>query len=341
MKDLFALNRRQFIESIAMAAAAGSVGHAGAAAPAASKPGRLKVGCLSWNFHPLSRGADPEPAIEIIGQMGFDGIELIVSASADLADLWTEAKTDRLKKKLEEHKLQVSQFVLFQPVVEGLSSLDPVVCAQALDHFEAGCRLGKRLEAPIINIVAPWARELEGPSGYLPRYYDLSNPKPDEKFHIKIADGFDWNAVWDRYIATTKACLERAKAHALNFTIEHHTHCLIPDATSFLRLWDAIRDPALGFNLDTGWTLLQREYPPLAIHKVKQHLMNLHIRDIDGLMRRFVPIGRGVMDFQAIVEALKQVGYSGFLSLEQDGSKDEPMREICQRYLRLMRACVG
>jgi hypothetical protein len=29
--------------------------------------------------------------------------------------------------------------------------------------------------------------------------------------------------------------------------------------------------------------------------------MNLHLRDIDGLMRSFSPIGQGVMDFRAIV----------------------------------------
>ena len=36
----------------------------------------------------------------------------------------------------------------------------------------------------MINIVAPWARELKGPTSYLPRYYNVENPKPGEKFHI-------------------------------------------------------------------------------------------------------------------------------------------------------------
>ncbi|GAI43302.1 unnamed protein product, partial [marine sediment metagenome] len=107
---------------------------------------------------------------------------------------------------------------------------------------------------------------------------------------------FDWERIWLSYIESTKASLERAKAHDLKFSIEHHTHCVIPDATSFLRLWDAIKNPALGYNLDSGWTLLQREYPPLAIHKVKNHLMNLHVRDIDPHMRSFPHIGLGVME---------------------------------------------
>ena len=39
----------------------------------------------------------------------------------------------------------------------------------------------------------------------------------------------------------------------------------------------------------------QREYPPIAIHKLDSHLMNLHVRDIDAFMREYVPIGKDVM----------------------------------------------
>jgi sugar phosphate isomerase/epimerase len=93
----------------------------------------------------------------------------------------------------------------------------------------------------------------------------------------------------------------------------------------------------LGYNLDTGWTLLQREYPPVAIHKVRKHLMNLHVRDIDGPMRKFPHVGEGVMDFKAIAEALKAVGYTGFLSIEQDKHPGD-MRATCKRYLEMMRS---
>ena len=43
--------------------------------------------------------------------------------------------------------------------------------------------------------------------------------------------------------------------------------------------------------------------------------MNLHVRDIDASMREYVPIGKGVMDFKAIADAVKAIGFTGFLSL--------------------------
>jgi sugar phosphate isomerase/epimerase len=299
--------------------------------------GRPRVGCTSWCFHSFAGGSDPEEAIDVIGEIGFEGIDLILLARDDIQSFWTEERISRIKRQLDRHKLEVAQFVIFQPVIEGLTSTDAEVRQRNLDYFEDGCRIGSTFGAPILNIVAPWPRELSRPGGgYLPRYYDLSGAKPGEKFHIDIVPGFDWERLWETYVESTKACLERVKAHGMKLSIEHHTHTMIHDATAFLRLWGAIRDPALGYNMDVGWTLSQREYPPVAIQKVKTHLMNLHMRDIDGLMREFVHVGDGVMDFEAIVEALKAIGFQGFLSIEQDKLPGD-MKATCKRYLEMMK----
>jgi sugar phosphate isomerase/epimerase len=342
------MSRRDFV-----AAAAGAAGilassraiHAttpasSAAEPKPTPPGRPRIGCTSWCFHSFEAGADPSEAIDIMGSLGFEGTELIINSRQDFKGVWADAGVDKIRKKLEQNKLEVAQFVMFQPVVEGLSSLDPEERKRNLDHFEEGCRVGKKLGAPMVNVVAQWPRELKGPSDYLPRYYELAGAKPGDKFHIDIAPGFDWDRVWAQYVETTKACLQRAKAHGLKFSIEQHTHCIVPDASSFLRLWDAVEDPDLGYNMDVGWTLSQREYPPLAIHKLKRQLMNLHMRDIDGLMRSFVLVGEGVMDFKAIAETLIAIGFHGFLSIEQDKHPGD-MKATCARFVRMMKEYLG
>jgi sugar phosphate isomerase/epimerase len=330
-------NRRQFI---GLTAAALPLLAGAAEAPSSTSAKKIKVGCLSWVFHSLGPAANPEQAIDIIGDLGFDGIELIATSRGDFKTFWTEARVDQLKQQLERKKLAVSQFAMFQPVVEDLSSLRRDERERGLDAFEAGCRLASKFQAPIVNIVAPWARELSGPTSYLPRYYDV--PKGEKKFHIDIAPSFDWDQVWSAFVETVKGCVARAKAHGLKFSLENHTHTLIPDTGSLLRLWDAVPDHALGFNLDAGWIQLEREYPPYAIYKLKGHLMNLHLRDIDGLMRSSPPIGQGVMDFKAIIEALQRTGYDGFVSLEQDGHPGDPdVKDICREYLRLMREYIG
>jgi len=305
-----------------------------------SVPSKPKIGCVSWCFHLFDSGSDPQPAIDVIGELGFDGLDLILLSRHDIEGYWTSARIDAIRRQLDRYRLEVAQFVLYQPVVEGLPSLDPSERERNLDYFESGCRIGRQLGAPLINIVAPWPRELKAPVAYLPRYYDLSEPKPGEKFRIEVAPSFDWDSVWESFIATTKACLQRAKAHGMKFTIENHTHTMTPDTASFLRLWDAIGDTALGYNLDAGWIQLEREYPPVAVHKAGRHLMNVHMRDIDGLMRTFVHVGEGVMDFQAMAATLNASGFTGYVSLEQDKHPGD-MRATCERYVHLMREYLG
>jgi len=301
----------------------------------------IKVGACSWVFHPLRAGASPVESIQILGEMGYDGVELIVSEPPDLTSLWTDRFIDEVRRLLDKYKMEVSQMAMFQPVVEDLSSLDYDKRMKALDNFEAGTVIGKKLGSKIVNIVAPWPRELSMPGGgYLPRYYDIINPKENEKYAIIMDPSFDWDKVWAQYVATTKDCLERAKKHNMLFTLEHHTNCIIPDATTFLLLGQAIPDKALGYNMDVGWTQIQREYPPVAINKVKDRLYNLHMRDIDGAMRLFIHIGEGVMDFAGIIRELKKIGYKGFISLEQDGHPGD-MKVTCKRYLDLMRKLIA
>jgi len=338
------MRRREFIPALGFSGSfliAGVGGLAGVRSDGAYHPAksgtglRPKLGSVSWNFHSLAPGAHPEEAIDIIGSLGFEGVELIANSRRDIDEYWTDATIDRIRKQLERNRLEVPQYPFFQPVVEGLTSRDPEERKRSLGYFEKGCGIAKKLGAPMVNIVALWARELKASSEYLPRYF-TDDGKPGEKFHIDIGPGFDFDELWRLFAETMRSCIERAKGYGLKFSIENHTHTMMPVTDSFLRLWDAIRDPALGCNLDCGWAMNQREYPPVAIHKLNGHLLNLHLRDIDARMREYVPIGKGVMDLKAIADAVKAIKFEGFLSLEQDGSAED-MKETCRRYVSLMK----
>jgi sugar phosphate isomerase/epimerase len=338
------MRRREFIPALGLGGsilAASAHGLAGrwpgkSVQPVNSSSGRRpKLSSVSWNFHRLAPGAHPEEAIDIIGSLGFDGVELIANSRRDIDEYWTDVTISGIREQLERNRLEVPQFPFFQPVVEGLTSRDPEERKRSLDYFEKGCGIAKKLGAPMVNIVAPWARELKASTEYLPRYF-IDDGKPGEKFHIDISSDFDFEELWRLFAETMKACLERAKVHGLRFSIENHTHTMLPVTDSFLRLSDAIRDPAFGCNLDCGWAMNQREYPPVAIHKLSRRLMNLHVRDIDARMREYVPVGSGVMDFKAIADAVKAIKFEGFLSLEQDGSAED-MKETCRRYVSTMK----
>jgi len=75
---------------------------------------------------------------------------------------------------------------------------------------------------------------------------------------------------------------------------------MAPVTDSFLRLWDGIRDPTLGCNLDCGWAMISAEYR-YAI-TASNHLI-LHVRDIDQHRETYNRKRRD--GFQAIADAVK------------------------------------
>ena len=79
-----------------------------------------------------------------------------------------------------------------------------------------------------------------------------------------------------------------------------------------------VQDDALGFNLDTAWHFIQREYLPWSVYKLGDRLLHVHARDGDGLITYRLPPGMGVIDWHGLIEALRDVGYDGALSLEMN-----------------------
>jgi len=325
------LTRRGFLKGVGAGTLAAAT--AASAAPSGKKAksqksadlskDALRLGSVSWNFRSIAAGPPWTEAIDTIADLGFRGVELIVAQPDQLDATLAEPHFSGLLRQLGQHKMVVSQFVLFQTVSGDLGSPDAEKRKAALAVFEKGCQVAAKLGAPMINMVAPWPTVFRKKGqDYLPRYFSTETTMPGPKFQYDVPRNLDWQKTWSDFVAVMKEATGIAKAAGLLFSLENHTHTLAPGPDAFLRLWDEVRDPTLGFALDIGWLQLQREYPVVAIYKTRGRLMNVHLRDIDGLAYRFVPPGSGCMDFEGVVRALRDIGYTGFMSFEQDGVPD-------------------
>lgn len=342
------ISRRGFLKTLAAGATAVAATPT-SARPASGGPshrsstGKIGLGAVSWNFRSIMAGPPWTVPIDACAELGFEAVELICAKVEQLDATLAEPHFSNLMRQLERTKIAVSQFVLFQSMVADLGSRDAEKRKRALEVFAKGCKVAAKLGAPIINIVAPWPTVYHKRGwGYLPRYYSTGTTMPGPKFRFDVPRNFDWDKAWSDFVAVMKEATAVAKADGLRFSLENHTHTFVQGPDAFLRLWDEVRDPALGMNLDVGWLQLQREYPVVGIYKVRNHLMNVHLRDIDGFAYRFVPPGSGCMDFAGIVAALRDIGFSGYASFEQDGVPDmkEALRRgkrILERYLAMSR----
>lgn len=92
------------------------------------------------------------------------------------------------------------------------------------------------------------------------------------------------------------------------------------------------RDARMGICLDIGHAIRAGEDPAKAVVAYKDRLFDLHIKDVTVAAKDGKPteIGRGVIDFPALVKALNKIKYTGICSIEYEKDMQEPLAGIAE-----------
>ncbi len=104
------------------------------------------------------------------------------------------------------------------------------------------------------------------------------------------------------------------------------------------RLLKAVSSPYLRLTFDTGNFAFAGDNPLEAASRLGAWVVHVHAKDVDAWGRACAP-GEGVLDFEAIVSQLLARGFSGFLSVEYEGRRDQLLGVgLGLGYLRALRA---
>ena len=162
-----------------------------------------------------------------------------------------------------------------------------------------------------------------------------------------------------RYAAESiEACIPHAAARGITLIIENHykdNYWKYPEFAQkmdvFCDLVDRIQSPHFGVNYDPSNTILAGEDPLELLERVKHRIVTMHASDrylkdgtIDdlrreedsvGYARRLAHgvIGRGMNDYDKIFSTLQQVGFDGWVSIEDGEDGMEQLHESV-RFLR-------
>lgn len=103
------------------------------------------------------------------------------------------------------------------------------------------------------------------------------------------------------------------------------------------RILAAVKDhhPLIGSCLDTGH-LIRSAQPPFnqkldpaeQIRIMGKRNFGLHLKDHDNAMRTDVVFGKGVLDVPAVLKALREVGFTGMISIEYEANPDNPSADV-------------
>lgn len=143
--------------------------------------------------------------------------------------------------------------------------------------------------------------------------------------------GFDDDG-WRRFADGVAVGVARCRARGYEPTFHHHTATYVEAQWEIERLLELTE---VGLCLDTGHLLLGRGDPVTAVRDWGDRINHVHLKDarlavlyaivdegapVEAIWRRraFCPLGEGDVDVDGVLDALKEIGYGGWLVVEQD-----------------------
>lgn len=272
---------------------------------------------LAFSTNAYTRFSLPE-AIRRTASHGYDGVELLGDAPHAYFPDFDEHDRMATLAALRETELSVSNVnantamgyyddappsPFFDPSV---ASADDDDRAWRVEYTKRALELAAATGAPAISLAT--GRPLPG------------NPPERAREHLRDS---------------LREILDEAESVGVDVGIEFEPELLVEDTDETLALIDDVGHERLGVNLDVGHAAVCGEDVAESIRRSAGRITGVHLEDIvggrGGKHYHRIP-GEGDLDFTAIFDALDDIDYGGFVTLELYTYPEEPDRAAREAY---------
>lgn len=259
---------------------------------------------------------DWERVLEEAAKAGFGGLELGPYGYLPL-DL------DRVSGALDKHGLRIVAGTIFDDLVspanrENLLTQTDEICALITRLPAPETHDGQRFRAPYLTVMDWGHDERDYAAGHLDRA-----PRLDD-------------AAWQGMVENIRAIAELARdEYGVRAVIHPHAGGYIEFSDEIERIAADIPPRVAGLCLDTGHLAYAGMDPVESLRRYWDRTDYIHFKDIDaavfdevmGECIRFFdacakgvmcPIGKGSIDYPAIRALLTELGYGGYITIEQE-----------------------
>lgn len=252
--------------------------------------------------------------IEIISDVGYDGLEIVVDTPHAFLPLSNE-KLKQIKSSLENRKLLVSNInantVLGWNLENGndekfepsLSNKNETLRKWRVGYTKKAIEVAAELSAPSVCIT----------SG------------------IKNAEIFENEMT--QINKSLSEILEFAEKNSILICMEYEPGLLIEKSHDVFEVSKNFKN--LGLNLDTCHVEVSNEDFSKVIHKFKDKIFHTHISDCKNSIHYHLIPGYGEIDFVKIYSNLKEINYDGFLTAELYTYAEKPREAASETFIFL------
>ncbi|MBN1525830.1 MAG: sugar phosphate isomerase/epimerase [Spirochaetales bacterium] len=120
--------------------------------------------------------------------------------------------------------------------------------------------------------------------------------------------------------------IAEAKNVKLALQVKHTIAYLINSPWAAIEMIEEVGSPALGVTFDTGiFNLMTLQATSLVgfINILKDHIIHVQVNDNDGTTDQKLPPGRGNINWDVLLMALRDINYSGYLSVDLENGFEQ------------------
>jgi D-psicose/D-tagatose/L-ribulose 3-epimerase len=226
--------------------------------------------------------------VPTVKEMGFSALEIAMFDPTDLA-------ISDIRRAFEANDMECTICAILPPGINPISP-DAATREKSIHHLVRCIETSAELGAKLLG------GPLYAPIGYLPEH----RPTKDE---------------WSWAIEAFHSVGEALDACHITLSIEPVNRAetfFLRTANEAMSLCEQVSNPRIGVTIDTFHANIEERNIAAAVASLGSHLKHLHASENDR-----GPLGKGHVDFPAIISSLRKIGYDGFLMIEGFGYSPE------------------
>lgn len=175
-----------------------------------------------------------------------------------------------------------------------------------------------------------------------------------QKLRVNVAryDGSEsFTSVWERARDEYRKVAELAALYGVQALIEIHHGSVCPSASSARMFVDGMDPKHVGVIHDCGNMVYEGfENYRMGLEMLGEYLAHVHVKNARWFPSKYredksvewvcnaAPVHKGIADIRALYKALRQVGYDGWISVE-DFSTERPLEDRLRDNLAFLKKC--
>lgn len=238
-----------------------------------------------------------EDILKELAQIGFDGAELCLESADMRPENFTKDQATQLKRFMDDIGLEIAS-VSYHADVESTEQ-------RLLNTFKA---------IEITNWLGSNVLIING-----------ERVKEDEK-----------EKQWNDFAKRLKDLTISAEKNGVYIAVEPEPLLLVSDTKEMMQMMKIVDSPNLKVNLDIGHAYITDPSLTDSITKLGKAIVHTHIEDIKDKVHNHLELGQGDIDFSAMHEAFKKIGYDGYYVVDLFRLGDDPSG-VAKRTIKALR----